>query len=193
MKADRERKLARPAQSIEIKPPILHTALRGTHATSRTDAEMGKFVDTQRKPNASVLKRKRHQDATQDEDYKRQRRDVTAKKQPAAFVPTVPQPFSFQTDLRGQHYQEQFLEKLEMWRQRDNVPHDIQAKPAPHYPPPIAIKRSVKPLTAAQEVVLHSEIRALERKTTEDDKKLKAKLAALEHESSNRSRHVRSF
>ncbi|KAJ2960283.1 hypothetical protein NQZ79_g4307 [Umbelopsis isabellina] len=190
LKAERDRKSARSAQSTETKPPKLHTALRASLATSRTDAEMGKLVDTQRKPNASVLKRKRHQDASQDEQYKRQRRDVTAKKQPAAFVPTVPQPFSFQTDLRGQHYQEQFLEKLEMWRQRDNSTHDIHAKPAPHYPPPIAIKRSVKPLTAAQEVVLHSEIRALERKTTEDDKKLKAKLAALEHESSNRSRHV---
>ncbi|KAG2177963.1 hypothetical protein INT43_003210 [Umbelopsis isabellina] len=188
--ADRDRKLARSAQYIATKPPILHTALRASHATSRADAEMGKSVDTQRKPNASVLKRKRQQDASQDEHHKRQRRDATTKKQPAAFVPTVPQPFSFQTDLRGQHYQDQFMEKLEMWRQRDNGSHDIHAKPAPHYPPPIAIKRSVKPLTAAQEVVLHSEIRALERKTTEDDKKLKAKLAALEHESSNRSRHV---
>ncbi|CAM0141345.1 unnamed protein product [Umbelopsis sp. WA50703] len=187
LKADKDRKSAGPAQLIETKPPKLLTALRANHATSRTDAETEKSVDTHRTSNASVSKRKRQQ-GSQDEHYKRQRKDVSAKKQPAAFVPTVPKPFSFQTDLRGQHYQDQFLEKLEMWRQRDNGAHDIHAKPAPHYPPPIAIKRSIKPLTAAQEVVLHSEIRALERKTTEDDKKLKAKLAALEHPSSSRRR-----
>lgn len=136
------------------------------------------------------LKRKRDVEIT-DEHNKRQRAvsEASKKKANSRFTPTIPQPFSFRTDLRGQHYQEQFVEKLEMWRCRDQGSHDIHAKPAPHYPPPMAIKRSVKPLTAAQDLVLHSEIRALERKTSEDDKKLKAKLDAISQEGRARRLH----
>jgi hypothetical protein len=131
------------------------------------------------------LKRKRDEEL-RDAGNKRLRPVLEAtsnKKQPVnRFTPTIPKPFTFQTDLRGQHYQDQFVEKLEMWRKRDQGTHEIHAKPAPQYPPPMAIKRSVKPLTAAHDLVLHSQIRALERKTAEDEKKLNAKLAAIEQD-----------
>jgi hypothetical protein len=132
------------------------------------------------------LKRKREGEENTDAVNKRLRpvgeASLNKKQSIKGFTPTIPKPFSFQTDLRGQHYQDQFLEKLDMWRKRDQAPHGYHAKPAPHYPPPMAIKRSVKPLTAAQDLVLHSQIRALERKTAEDEKKLNEKLAAIKQD-----------
>ncbi|GAB5586431.1 hypothetical protein Unana1_01331 [Umbelopsis nana] len=167
-----------------------------TQKTSITDKEYKRDYERSTASSLNHLKRKRDE-ISNDEHDKRPRgaSEVSTKKKASSrFTPTIPQPFSFQTDQRGQHYQEQFQAKLQMWRKLDqDTNNEIHAKPAPNYPPPMAIKRSVKPLTAAQNLVLHSDIRALERKTANDDKKIKEKLAVIEQESRERRLHRTSI
>ncbi|KAI8579053.1 hypothetical protein K450DRAFT_243636 [Umbelopsis ramanniana AG] len=167
---------------LDSRPPRFLTAARATRIPS-LNADNSKSSEQSYAQTDSLKSLKRKREGNSDVVNKRLRpvgEALSNKKQATkGFTPTIPKPFSFQTDLRGQHYQDQFLEKLDMWRKRDQAPREYHAKPAPHYPPPIAIKRSVKPLTAAQDLVLHSQIRALERKTAEDEKKLNEKLAAI--------------
>jgi len=200
-------KLARTSVPMEARAPKLLTAARSSHnftndakvdmqKTSITDKEYKRDYERSTASSLNHLKRKRDE-VSNDEHNKRPRgaSEVSTKKKASSrFAPTIPQPFSFQTDQRGQHYQEQFQAKLQMWRKLDqDTNNEIHAKPAPNYPPPMAIKRSVKPLTAAQNLVLHSEIRALERKTANDDKKIKEKLAVIEQESRERRLHRTSI
>ncbi|KAG2186834.1 hypothetical protein INT44_003060 [Umbelopsis vinacea] len=180
---------------LDSNPPRLLTAARATRVPSLNSNSDKSKPSEPSNSQAKSLKRKR-EGGNSDVVYKRLRpvgETLSNKKQASkGFTPTIPKPFSFQTDLRGQHYQDQFMEKLDMWRKRDQAPHEYHAKPAPHYPPPIAIKRSVKPLTAAQDLVLHSQIRALERKTADDEKKLNEKPTAINQRGVRRSHHQES-
>lgn len=48
--------------------------------------------------------------------------------------------------------------------------------PVPNFSRPFQVKRSTKPLTKTEDFVFHSEIRSLERKMAEDERKLQQNL-----------------
>jgi hypothetical protein len=96
---------------------------------------------------------------------------------PQPLSRTIPQPFTFATDIRGEQHQRQFQEKLRQWQEREQDAHKFKpAAPPPRFDRPFQVKRSTKPLTEAQNVVFHSEIRSLERKMAEDERRLQEQL-----------------
>lgn len=88
---------------------------------------------------------------------------------------TVPEPFSFVTDARGERYQEQFRSKLGKWRQIEKE-QQFKALPLPHYPDMFVPKKSTKPLTHTEPIVLQTDRRAEEREVYEQERRRKEKL-----------------
>ncbi|CAO3683528.1 unnamed protein product [Umbelopsis ramanniana] len=96
---------------------------------------------------------------------------------PQPLSRTIPQPFTFATDIRGEQHQRQFQEKLRQWKDREEETHRFKpAGPPPRFDRPFQVKRSTKPLTDAQNMVFHSEIRSLERKMAEDERRIQRQL-----------------
>ncbi|KAI8583435.1 hypothetical protein K450DRAFT_223678 [Umbelopsis ramanniana AG] len=96
---------------------------------------------------------------------------------PQPLSRTIPQPFTFATDVRGEQHQRQFQEKLRQWKDREEEAHRFKpAGPPPRFDRPFQVKRSTKPLTDAQNMVFHSEIRSLERKMAEDERRIQRQL-----------------
>ncbi|KAG2180860.1 hypothetical protein INT43_008439 [Umbelopsis isabellina] len=97
--------------------------------------------------------------------------------QPQPLSRTVPEPFTFATDVRHEQHQRQFQEKLKQWKERETIGHMHMASvPVPNFSRPFQVKRSTKPLTKTEDFVFHSEIRSLERKMAEDERKLQQNL-----------------
>jgi predicted oxidoreductase len=83
----------------------------------------------------------------------------------------------FATDVRHEQHQRQFQEKLKQWKEREATGHKHMASvPVPNFSRPFQVKRSTKPLTKTEDFVFHSEIRSLERKMAEDERKLQQNL-----------------
>ncbi|KAF9962625.1 Protein tpx2 [Mortierella alpina] len=88
---------------------------------------------------------------------------------------TVPEPFSFVTDARGERYQEQFRNKLGKWKQIEKE-QQFKAIPLPEYPDMFVPKKSTRPLTHSEPVVLQTDRRAEEREIYEQERRRKEKL-----------------
>ncbi|RUS21449.1 hypothetical protein BC937DRAFT_92666 [Endogone sp. FLAS-F59071] len=97
---------------------------------------------------------------------------------PAPVFPlTQSHPFTFETDARGEQYQASFREKLRMWQQIDKENKKFRAQPIPSFiEKPFVPKKSTKPLTEVNEVQLHTETRAEERRVLEEQMKEREKI-----------------
>ncbi|KAF9965677.1 Protein tpx2 [Mortierella alpina] len=102
-------------------------------------------------------------------------RSVQGRAHSARPALTVPEPFSFVTDARGERYQEQFRNKLGKWRQIEKE-HQFKALPLPEYPDMFVPKKSTKPLTHTESVVLQTDRRAEEREVFEQERRRKEQL-----------------
>ncbi|CAO3570417.1 unnamed protein product [Mortierella alpina] len=102
-------------------------------------------------------------------------RSVQGRAHSAKPALTVPEPFSFVTDARGERYQEQFRNKLGKWRQIEKE-HQFKALPLPDYPDMFVPKKSTKPLTHTEPIVLQTDRRAEEREVFEQERRRKEQL-----------------
>ncbi|KAG9324607.1 hypothetical protein KVV02_004101 [Mortierella alpina] len=100
---------------------------------------------------------------------------VRGRAQSAKPALTVPEPFSFVTDARGERYQEQFRNKLGKWRQIEKE-QQFKALPLPEYPDMFVPMKSTKPLTHTEPVVLQTDRRAEEREVYEQERRRKEQL-----------------
>ncbi|KAG0235716.1 Protein tpx2 [Mortierella sp. GBA43] len=89
---------------------------------------------------------------------------------------TVPIPFKFETDIRGERYQEQFRQRLEKWKEMEKESHHFKAHPRPVYPEKEEPKKSTKPLTQAQTIHLWTDDRARRREEFERERRMKEQL-----------------
>ncbi|KAI9137423.1 hypothetical protein BKA69DRAFT_920618 [Paraphysoderma sedebokerense] len=76
---------------------------------------------------------------------------------------TVPKPFALKTDIRGDSYQKQLAEHLLKEQVEKENATKFHARPLPD-PVPFVPKKSDKPLTDHGDIVLHTNMRAEERK-----------------------------
>ncbi|KAJ2654673.1 hypothetical protein IWW48_005959 [Coemansia sp. RSA 1200] len=81
-------------------------------------------------------------------------------------------PFKLATDIRGEVYQRQLRERLEELetRQRERMLFKAQPIP-PSFEHPFVPKQSAIPLTAIQEILLHTELRSEERREYDDERR----------------------
>ncbi|KAJ1903469.1 hypothetical protein LPJ81_003041 [Coemansia sp. IMI 209127] len=81
-------------------------------------------------------------------------------------------PFNLLTETRGEAYQRQLCERLEELetRQRERMLFKAQPIP-PSLDHPFVPKQSAIPLTAIEEILLHTELRGEERREYDDDRK----------------------
>lgn len=89
---------------------------------------------------------------------------------------TYPEPFMLQSDLRGQSHRRKLEEQLERDRREKENKTKFKAQPFREVEPFIPSKSS-KPITEPEHVMLHSELRAEERRAFEEELKEKEKLA----------------
>ncbi|KAJ1665544.1 hypothetical protein IW140_004069 [Coemansia sp. RSA 1813] len=81
-------------------------------------------------------------------------------------------PFNLLTDLRGEAYQRQLLERLEELESRQRERTLFKAQPIPpSLDHPFVPKQSAIPLTAIEEILLHTELRGEERREYDDDRR----------------------
>ncbi|KAG0263021.1 Protein tpx2 [Mortierella polycephala] len=88
---------------------------------------------------------------------------------------TIPQPFSFETDIRGERHQEQFRDKLSRWKQIEKE-QQFKALPLPVYPERLIPKKSTRPVTLPASITLQTDRRAGERELFDQEKQRKEKL-----------------
>ena len=103
---------------------------------------------------------------------------------------TEPKGFHLQTEERGELYNEKFAEKLDQ-QEKENT-HMFRANPVPvdalgH---PFIPARSEKMLTVPEDVLLHTDIRAEERKIFEEEIKLREKEMEVLKEVQKREKEV---
>ncbi|KAJ2520225.1 hypothetical protein GGI11_002348 [Coemansia sp. RSA 2049] len=81
-------------------------------------------------------------------------------------------PFKLATDIRGEVYQRQLRERLEELetRQRERMLFKAQPIP-PSFEHPFVPKQSAIPLTAIEEILLHTELRSEERREYDDERR----------------------
>ncbi|KAF9184112.1 Protein tpx2 [Haplosporangium sp. Z 767] len=88
---------------------------------------------------------------------------------------TIPQPFSFETNIRGEHHQKQFHDKLSKWKQIEKG-QQFKALPLPVYPERFIPKKSTRPVTLPVSIALQTDRRAGERELFDQEKQRKEKL-----------------
>lgn len=88
---------------------------------------------------------------------------------------TVPVPFKFETDIRGERYREQFQQRLEKWKVMEKENH-FKALPVPVYPEQKVPKKSTKPLTHPETIHLRTDDRAQRREEIEQERRVKLQL-----------------
>ena len=79
------------------------------------------------------------------------------------------------SDARGELYQENFRNKLVKWKQIEKE-QPFKALPLPEYPDMFVPKKSTRPLTHSEPVVLQTDRRAEEREIYEQERRRKEKL-----------------
>jgi hypothetical protein len=97
---------------------------------------------------------------------------------------TIPQPFHLATEERGEEYQKSFEERLHEEALRLEQQAQFHANPMPLSAPFIP-KKSNRPVTESEPVLLHTEVRREERQAFEEDmkrKELEMKAIQLEEE-----------
>ncbi|KAJ3041533.1 Protein tpx2 [Rhizophlyctis rosea] len=103
---------------------------------------------------------------------------------------TEPEPFHLETDIRHMMYQMSLEEKLEHERLEQQRAKLFKAQPLPH-DEPFVPKRSEKPLTEIDEVVLFTEMRSEERRAFEEMLRQKEEMEQRERERMKREQEER--
>ncbi|KAF9355521.1 hypothetical protein BGX34_010420 [Mortierella sp. NVP85] len=89
---------------------------------------------------------------------------------------TVPMPFKFKTDVRGERYAEQFQQNLEKWKELEKENRTSTANSAPVVTGKMILKRSTKNLTHAECMHFRTEDRAHQRELFDRERRLKERL-----------------
>ncbi|KAF9427579.1 hypothetical protein BGZ76_002289 [Entomortierella beljakovae] len=110
---------------------------------SITQSGLVSSAESARRLSSEKMKRSTRQDSV--DRHSRATLSQSARLNRAA-VPTIPEPFNLATESRGAHYQEQFHNKLEKWKQIEKE-NKFKALPLPVYPELFVPKKSTKPLT----------------------------------------------
>ncbi|KAK3809435.1 MAG: hypothetical protein J3Q66DRAFT_353847 [Benniella sp.] len=89
---------------------------------------------------------------------------------------TVPVPFKFKTDVRGERYAEQFQQNLEKWKELEKENRASTADSAPVVTGKTILKRSTKTVTHAECMHFRTEDRARQRQLVDRERRLKERL-----------------
>ncbi|KAI9002732.1 hypothetical protein BC832DRAFT_593458 [Gaertneriomyces semiglobifer] len=95
--------------------------------------------------------------------------------------PTQPEPFSLETDLRGEFAKLSLQEKLQEEERERRRRKEFRAQPLPVVEP-FMPQPSHKPLTDVENVVLHTDVRAEERRAYEEMKRRKEEMEEMERQ-----------
>ncbi|KAG0201848.1 Protein tpx2 [Mortierella sp. GBA30] len=157
-----------------VMPSKPHTNYTQTQDSIKTKAGITQrglvtSAESARRLSQERLKRSAHHDHVNTSRSKLGRSQLT---KPAL---TVPEPFSFVTDARGERYQEQFRNKLVRWKQIEKE-QQFKALPLPVYPELFIPKKSTKPLTHTEAIALQTDKRAEEREVYEQERRRKEEL-----------------
>ncbi|KAG0205923.1 hypothetical protein BGX28_002565 [Mortierella sp. GBA30] len=119
--------------------------------------------------NAESARRLNHvtttrQDVTTDENTRESKAKMSTR-----TVLTVPEPFTLETEARGERHQERFQKKLERWKRIERE-QQFKALPLPVYSDLFIPTKSSRPLTRPEPVVLQTDRRTKERHVVEREK-----------------------
>lgn len=105
------------------------------------------------------------------------------------FALTYPKPFTLETDFRGEKYQQSFRERLRRLNELEKE-NQFHATPLPSLEPQIPKKPETPQLTKPVEFIFHTNVRMLERKAFDEQRKMKESIAEMLREQKQREEEV---